>query len=194
MAFYPAEVTAKHKQDFLDNYLNCGSIEHTLKAIGLSSKNTVIEWKARDPEFLAQYLEVKDKKVDILEGLAFQIAQGKRKNDKGEWEEVKVSVPQCTMIIFQLKALKPDVYTDKAQYEVIVKSSQQKALERVERLAGLYNKKPENTTLDDNIYNISNSYTITNDQQVSLTDVTSAEPVPVKKDIPLLSVTIPNTT
>jgi hypothetical protein len=149
MAFYSKEETAKHKQDFLDNYLNYGSIVHTLKAIGLSSGNTVKEWKARDPEFLVKYLEVKERKADVLEGLAFQIARG----------DMKVNVPQCTMIIFQLKALKPDVYTDKAQYEVIVKSSQQKALERVERLAGLYNKKPE--VIEDNesnsIYSISSS-------------------------------------
>ena len=179
MAFYTKEVTAKHKQDFLDNYLNYGSIEHTLKAIGLSSHNTVKTWKDTDPEFLVKYLEVKDRKSDVLEGLAFQIARG----------DVKVNVPQCTMIIFQLKALKPDVYTDKAQYEVIVKSSQQKALERVERLAGLYNKPKaieDNNAGDGNIYIIDNNKcnSISNRGIRGIT--TSAQPDSIKKDIPLL--------
>jgi len=184
MAFYTPTETAKHKQDFLDNYLNYGSIVHTLKAIGLSSPNTVKEWKAKDPEFLVKYLEVKDRKSDVLEGLAFQIARG----------DVKVNVPQCTMIIFQLKALKPDVYTDKAQYEVIVKSSQQKALERVERLAGLYNKKPE-VIEDSNIYIIDNKSISSSNivEGEELEDAISPQPDPIKKDIPLLS-TITNDT
>ncbi len=173
MAFYTKEVTAKHKKDFLDNYLNYGSVEHTLKAIGLSSTNTVRKWKINDPVFLAQYLEVQEKKVDILEGLAFQIARG----------DMKVNVPQCTMIIFQLKALKPEVYTDKAQYEVIVKSSQQKALERVERLAGLYNKpKIDNVNSNkDEVYIIQNRECVT-----TLGDSISAQGGAIKKDMPLL--------
>lgn len=89
----------KNQQMFLEAYRKHHNISKTAKALGMSFV-TFYKWKKEDPGFLAQFEQVKEEMLDILEDAVYE--RGKTKSD--------------ILAMFFLKAHRPK-YRDKQEVE-----------------------------------------------------------------------------
>lgn len=120
------EITAD-KASFLYMYPTHGTIEATLRAIGLKSRTTFYDWLKTDVAFKASFEEIKRVYIERMEREADRRAiegvnkpvfyKGKLVTDK-DGNPVTIKEYSDTLLIFRLKALAPEKYREKSSIEL----------------------------------------------------------------------------
>ena len=113
------KLTDEIKDKFLDLLKKTGNISKSVKLIGIS-RMTVYSCRKRDSEFAAGWDEAIDEYVDALE------AEADRRAVEGTLRPVFYKGEQCgeireysdTLLIFRLKALRPEKYRDRSNVAV----------------------------------------------------------------------------
>jgi len=121
----PEKFTAEKRAKFLAYLAKYGFVARAAKAAGVG-RSWMFELRARDPKFaaawdaaLAEYTEDLEAEADrrAYTGTLKPVFQGgKRVGVVREFSD--------TLLIFRLKALKPEVYQDRARHEVTGKDGQ----------------------------------------------------------------------
>jgi hypothetical protein len=107
------DITLRRKKRFLDAFARCGVLTYAARAAGIS-RVTVYAWQEHDPEFAAALREAAIESTEALEREAYRRAhggvlqsvyqQGQRVGQVRKYSDV--------LLIFLLKARKPEVYRD----------------------------------------------------------------------------------
>lgn len=87
---------------FLATYRNCANIRASCDAVGIA-RNTFYKWRDEEPEFAAQLDDLGEDATESLEQIG--------------WERAKDS--SDTLLIFFLKARRPEIYRDRHLVEVL---------------------------------------------------------------------------
>ncbi len=115
------------KRLFLEKYPKYGTIEATLRAIGLKSRTSFYGWLKADPKFKDDFEEVKQIYIEKLEQEADRRAieginkpvfyKGKLVTD-ATGNPVTIKEYSDTLLIFRLKALAPEKYRERIDNNV----------------------------------------------------------------------------
>jgi hypothetical protein len=117
--------TVAAKRAFLAAYRRCGIIQEAATASKVG-RRTVFDWLKNDPQFLKDYEEAQDQAIELLEAEADRRGkEGVRKPVLYKGEQVQIKDPQTgkmeplwehvysdLLLIFRLKALRPQKYRD----------------------------------------------------------------------------------
>jgi hypothetical protein len=112
------ELTAKKRAAFCERLANGFSVTEGAKAIGVE-RATVYLWRKKEPEFAAQWEAALDKGTEHLEDEAVKRAT-EGKSD--------------TLLIFLLKARRPNVYREKYEHKFDFSSSLARVLGEFRKL------------------------------------------------------------
>ena len=93
--------THKKRKQFLQALRETGNVSRACEAAGIG-RSTAYQWRDNDPDFAREWDEVIDALVDDLEQEAIR-----RAKDGSD-----------TLLIFLLKGLKPDRYSDRLRAEI----------------------------------------------------------------------------
>jgi hypothetical protein len=96
----PIGFNAKKRLTFIEAYSQGGTVKQAAAKAGISEV-TVFKAIRKDPEFAAQYKQARETNTDAMERLAEQLA-------------LSSDNARPTMLIFMLKARRPNVYRDNA--------------------------------------------------------------------------------
>lgn len=114
----PTSFTRKRQAEFLALIAMGWAVNHAAKRVGII-KQTVYALRDRDEGFAAAYIEAKKEKVENLEQEAYQRAMGREEIIVGKnGEEHIVKKYSDLLMIFLLKAEKPDKYREKLDIKV----------------------------------------------------------------------------
>lgn len=113
------EITPKIKGKFIALLTKNGNVSQSVKAIGVS-RTGIYQQRENDEEFAVAWDEAIDHYVDALE------AEADRRAKEGTLKPVFFKGEQCgeireysdLLLIFRLKALRPDKYKDRTQADV----------------------------------------------------------------------------
>jgi hypothetical protein len=114
------------KRAFLAAYARLGTVRSAALAAHVA-RDTHYEWLRTDPEYAAAFEQAKDDAADLLEEIALERARGfdvvahdehgnVLRDERGE--PIVVRRGSDTLLIFTLKALRPDKFRDNARVEL----------------------------------------------------------------------------
>jgi len=117
-----ANRTPKKVQTFLDELSKCGNVKDACVAAGVG-RRTVYDWRAKDPEFAQAWDSALDEAADTMEREAFRRAvEGTEKpvfgslgKGKGTGEVGRIREYSDTLLIFLLKAARPEKYRERTE-------------------------------------------------------------------------------
>ncbi len=89
------------KERFLEAYARVGTVTHAARAVG-ATRQTINKWRRLDPEFNEAMAHAFEANTEALEATAFQRALGAGGTKASD-----------ILLIFLLKARRPDVYADR---------------------------------------------------------------------------------
>ena len=98
--------TLQRKKRFLDAFRRVGVVVHAAKAAGVD-RSVVYDWKRDDPEFLIAFVHAEQESTEVLEAEAVRRA-------------TRTRLPSDTLLIFLLKARRPEVYRDRVHVQAEV--------------------------------------------------------------------------
>jgi len=121
----PEKFTPKKRAKFLAALAAQGFASRAAQTVGVS-RSWVFELKKNDPEFGAAWKAAQDEYAELLE------AEADRRAYKGVDEPVFYQGEECgkirkfsdVLLMFRLKALRPEMYADRARHEVTGKDGQ----------------------------------------------------------------------
>ena len=114
--------TPKRRTEFLDALAVCGNVKEACLVAGMA-RQTAYEWRASDEAFAAAWDAALDEAADTMEREAFRRAVegvdepvfGSLGNGLGSGEVGTVRKYSDTLLIFLLKAARPEKYRDRVE-------------------------------------------------------------------------------
>lgn len=114
--------TSKKAQTFLDELSKCGNVKDACAAAGVG-RRTAYDWRAKDPEFAQAWDSALDEAADTMEREAFRRAVegiekpvfGSLGRGEGTGEVGRVREYSDTLLIFLLKAARPEKYRERTE-------------------------------------------------------------------------------
>jgi hypothetical protein len=120
-------ITNARKRAFLDAVGRLGTIHAACRDTGIA-RSTHYEWVARDPEYVVALREAEDVAIEAMEGEARRRAVlgtskpvyqgGRQVGDVTEYSD--------TLMVFLLKALRPDKYRERVDLTVDIRREAEK--------------------------------------------------------------------